>query len=58
LKEHERNYATHDLELATIVHALNMWRYYLMGQIFELRTNYYGLKHLFGHPTLNVRKTQ
>jgi hypothetical protein len=24
LKEHERNYATHDLELVSIVHALNM----------------------------------
>jgi hypothetical protein len=24
LEEHERNYATHDLELATIVHALKM----------------------------------
>jgi hypothetical protein len=32
LKEHERNYATHDLELASIVHALNMWRHYLMGR--------------------------
>ena len=26
LKDHEKNYATHDLELAGIVHALNMWR--------------------------------
>ena len=36
LKKHEKNYATHDLELASIVHALKMWRYYLMGmkQIF------------------------
>jgi hypothetical protein len=25
LKDHERNYVTHDLELATIIHALNMW---------------------------------
>ena len=25
LKEHEKNYATHDLELA--VHALKMWRH-------------------------------
>jgi hypothetical protein len=25
LKEHERLYATHDLELAAIVHALKMW---------------------------------
>ena len=25
LKEHERNYATHDLELAAIIHALRKW---------------------------------
>ena len=36
MKEHEKNYATHDLELAAIVHALNMWRHYLMGRRFEL----------------------
>jgi hypothetical protein len=24
LKEHERNYVTHDLELATVIHALKM----------------------------------
>ena len=33
LKEHEKNYATHDLELAAIVHALKMWRHYLMGDL-------------------------
>jgi hypothetical protein len=58
LKEHERNYATHDLELATIVHALKMWRHYLMGKKFELRTDHCGLKHLFGQPTLNARQTR
>jgi hypothetical protein len=30
LKEHEMPYATHDLELETIVHALKKWRNYLM----------------------------
>ena len=25
LKDHEKNYATHDLELAAIIHALKMW---------------------------------
>ena len=30
LKEHEKNYATHDLELAAIVHSLKMWRHHLM----------------------------
>ena len=38
LKDHEKNYANHDLELAAIVHALKMWRHYLMGRKFELKT--------------------
>jgi hypothetical protein len=58
LKEHERNYATHDLELATIVHALRMWRHYLMGKKFELRTLHIGLKYLFEQPILNARQTR
>jgi hypothetical protein len=29
-----------------------------MGTKFELRTDHYGLKHLFGLPTLNVRQTR
>jgi hypothetical protein len=47
IKEHERNYATHDLELVVIIHALNMWRNYLMGKKFELRTDHSGLKYMF-----------
>jgi hypothetical protein len=46
LKEHERNYATHDLERVAIVHALRMWRHYLMGKKFELRTDHIGLKYI------------
>jgi hypothetical protein len=56
-KEHEKNYATHDLELEAIVHALKMWRHYLMGIKSELKTDYSGLKHLFEYPTLNSRHT-
>ena len=29
LKPHEKNYPTHDLELAAIVFALKIWRHYL-----------------------------
>ena len=47
LKDHEKNYSTHDLELTTIVHALKMWRHYLMGRKFELRTYHCGLKYMF-----------
>jgi hypothetical protein len=31
LRRHELNYPTHDLELATVVHALKIWRHYLFG---------------------------
>jgi hypothetical protein len=55
LKEHERLYATHDLELVAIVHAFKMWSHYLMGKIFELRMDHCVLKYLFGQPILNVR---
>jgi hypothetical protein len=34
LNEHEVNYVTQDVELAAMVHALNMWRHYLLGRIF------------------------
>jgi hypothetical protein len=56
LKEHEKNYATHDLELAAIVHTLRKWRHYLMGKRFELRTDHNSMKYLFDQSTLNARK--
>jgi len=34
LKVHEKNYPTHDLELATVVFALKTWRHYLYGSQF------------------------
>jgi hypothetical protein len=58
LKEHEKNYATHDLELAAIIHALRKWRHYLMGRRFELRTYHNSLKYLFDQPILNARKSR
>jgi hypothetical protein len=58
LKEHERNYATHDLELESIVHDLKKWRHYLMGRRFELRKDHNGLKYLFDQPTLNARQSR
>lgn len=32
LKLHEKNYPTHDLELAAIVFALKIWHHYLFGE--------------------------
>jgi hypothetical protein len=46
LKEHEKHYGTHDLELEVIVNALRKWRHYLMGKRFELRIDHIGMKYL------------
>ena len=47
LKAHEKNYLTHDLELAAIIFALKSWRHYLLGEKFELYTDHKSLKYLF-----------
>ena len=39
LREHENNYAMHDLELAKIIHALKMWQHYLIGRKFLLMSD-------------------
>lgn len=55
LKYHENNYPRHDLELTTIVHALKMWKHYLLGIPFCLKTYHHNLQYLFTHPMLNAR---
>jgi hypothetical protein len=56
LKKHERQYATHDLELEAIVHALRKWRHYLMRKSFDVRIEHNGIKYLFDQPNLNARQ--
>ena len=56
LRVHEKNYPTHDLELAAIVFALKSWRHYLLGEKFELFTDHKSLKYLFSQKDLNLRQ--
>jgi hypothetical protein len=46
LRKHEVNYLTHDLELITVVHALKIWRHYLMGKRCELYMDHESLSHV------------
>jgi ribonuclease HI len=56
LKKHEENYLTHDLELPAVVHALKIWRHYLMGNKCELFTDDKSLKYFFTQIELNMRQ--
>jgi hypothetical protein len=56
LRKHEVNYPTHDLELAAVVHALKIWRHYLMRKRCELYTDHKSLKYIFTQWNLNLRQ--
>ncbi|WJZ83992.1 hypothetical protein VitviT2T_003625 [Vitis vinifera] len=56
LKQHERNYPTHDLELAAVVFALKTWRHYLYGKKFEVYSDHKSLKYIFTQKDLNSRQ--
>jgi hypothetical protein len=56
LRKHEVNYPTHDLELAAVVHALKIWRHYLMGKRCELYMDHKSLKYIFTLSNLNLRQ--
>ena len=56
LKPHEKNYPTHDLELAVIVFALKIWRHYLYGEKCFIYTDHKSLKYLPSQRELNLRQ--
>jgi hypothetical protein len=56
LKVHEKNYPIHDLELATVVHALKTWRHYLYRQKCDVYTYHKSLKYIFTQSELNMRQ--
>ena len=56
LRKHEVNYPTHDLELAAVVHALKIWRYYLLGNVCHIYTDRKSLKYIFTQPEMNMRQ--
>jgi len=55
MNKHKQNYPTHDLELAMIIHALKMWRHYLLSRRFTLMSDHSGLQYLFDQLNLNGR---
>jgi hypothetical protein len=56
--EGRQHYPTHDLELAAVVHALKIWRHYLLGNTCHLYTDPKSLKYIFtqSQSELNMRQ--
>nr|GEY39453.1 hypothetical protein [Tanacetum cinerariifolium] len=56
LKIHEKNYATHDLELGAVVFALKILRHYLYGTKCTVFTDHKSLQHILNQKDLNMRQ--
>ncbi|KAI3780620.1 hypothetical protein L2E82_10605 [Cichorium intybus] len=56
LKDAEKKYPVHDLELAAVVLALKLWRHYLYGVKFIIYTDHKSLKYLFDQKELSMRQ--
>ena len=56
LKPHEKNYPTHDLELAAIVFILRIWRHYLYREKCFIYTDQERFKYLPLQRELNLRQ--
>ncbi|XP_028110422.1 uncharacterized protein LOC114308926 [Camellia sinensis] len=54
LRPHEKNYPTHDLELATVVFALKIWHHYLYEAKCEVYINHKSLKYFFIQKELSM----
>jgi len=56
LRKHELNYPIHDSELAAMVHALKIWRHYLIEHKSYIYTDHKSLKYIFTQSDLNLRQ--
>jgi len=58
LRPAEMNYATHEKEALSIVHALRIWRHYLFGRHFKIVTDHDPLRHLDTQSKLSPRQAR
>ncbi|WMV29870.1 hypothetical protein MTR67_023255 [Solanum verrucosum] len=56
LKVHEKNYPTHDFELAAVVFTLKIRRHYFYGVHVDVFTDHKSLQYVFSQKQLNLRQ--
>ena len=57
-KYHEQRYSAYDLELTIVVDVLRVWRHYLLGKNFVLKTDHSSQNSYFKEVDLNSRQAR
>ncbi|KAL0336104.1 UNVERIFIED_CONTAM: Transposon Tf2-12 polyprotein [Sesamum radiatum] len=58
LKDVERRYSVHEKELLAVVHCLRLWRHYLLGSPFVVKTDNIAVNHFMSQPKLTSRQAR
>ncbi|KAK2997321.1 hypothetical protein RJ639_025869 [Escallonia herrerae] len=58
LNEAERRYTTHEKELLAVVHCLRIWRHYLLGSSFIVRTDNTTVSHFLSQSKLTSKQAR
>ncbi|KAL0368711.1 UNVERIFIED_CONTAM: Transposon Tf2-11 polyprotein [Sesamum calycinum] len=58
LKDVERRYSVHEKELLAVVHCLRLWRHYLLGSPFVVKTDNIAVSHFMSQPKLTSRQAR
>ena len=56
LQPHECNYSIYDMKILSIMHPLEKFQQYLVGNKFVVKTNHNGLKHFLSQKELSCTK--
>ncbi|KAL2240153.1 UNVERIFIED_CONTAM: hypothetical protein Sindi_0656500 [Sesamum indicum] len=58
LKDVERRYLVYEKELLAVVHCPRLWRHYLLGSPFVVRTDNIAVSHFMSQPKLTSRQAR
>ncbi|KAK3006498.1 hypothetical protein RJ639_017037 [Escallonia herrerae] len=58
LNEAERRYTTHEKEFLAVVHCLRVWRHYLLGSSFIVRTDNTAVSHFLSQSKLSSKQAR
>ncbi|KAL2248380.1 UNVERIFIED_CONTAM: Retrovirus-related Pol polyprotein from transposon [Sesamum indicum] len=56
LKDDKRYYSVHEKELLAVVYCVRLWRHYLLGSLFVVRTDNTAVSHFMSQPKLTSRQ--
>ena len=56
LQDREQRYPVHEKEMTAIIHCLHVWRHYLIGKLFVVKTDNVAASYFASQPKLSAKQ--